>query len=299
MAGLDQLKTIYERYSGTGIIGAKKSEMTGLARAIAQGYEFRGVPNIYYVSATQIKIKATAACPARVMMCGFPDVLNPGQFVRLNSGGWEREITASLTIDISQSSSRWGTEKSDQWYMVFLLASGETAFTAKLMPIMRVKSYASNVFSLGKLSSPSTGIGYGFSTDELVGYQVYVLTGNSEGELRQITANNNDNGFGGTITHGGTALSLAQGDWLAVLPPVDFRWVGGVYNDTLGNLASFKKSGNFVYLLSGTWNNDPLAAMADGYDSSGVSLGLVYNKFWSTPDVSYVKAFIYAEGGLM
>jgi len=35
-------------------------------------------------------------------------------------------------------------------------------------------------------------------------------------------------GPGGTITYGGAALTLAQGDWAVVLPVTNFRYLGMV-----------------------------------------------------------------------
>ena len=75
-----------------------------------------------------------------------------------------------------------------------------------------------------------------------------ILSGASRGLVRAITANNDDNGTGGTITYGGAALTLAQGDWVMVLPATNFRYLGMVFNDAAGNLAPFyQEAGRTTY----------------------------------------------------
>lgn len=147
------------------------------------------------------------------------------------SDGWYRKIETDLLI--SMSGNLWGTEKSNQYYMIYLLAADEdTTFVGKFMPMMRVKSVASQVISLGTNGVPSVGIGYGFVADELVGGKIYILSGDSIGLLREISANNDNDGGAGTITYSGSELTLSQGDWFAVLPPnINFRYIGRVENN--------------------------------------------------------------------
>jgi hypothetical protein len=74
-----------------------------------------------------------------------------------------------------------------------------------------------------------------------------MISGSSAGQLRTISANNNDNGTGGTITYSGSSLSLAQGDWFIVLPHTNFRWLGDVLNNSFGNIEEFKQRGKRVF----------------------------------------------------
>ena len=249
MSGLDELRAIYNRYSGSGNIGAKKSDMTNLSLGLAQLAQVGlRTPPLVWVSDTQVQVTACSDSPAGVMMAGFPNALNPAHFITGASDGWFRRNTTALTLDISSSTYRWGSEKSSQWYAVFALAGdSDASFTGKLMPWMRVKSEAVQVISLGSLWWPSAGIGYGFTTDELAGYGLYMISGSSAGQLRTISANNNDNGTGGTITYSGSSLSLAQGDWFIVLPHTNFRWLGDVLNNSSGNIEEFKQRGKRVF----------------------------------------------------
>ena len=133
----------------------------------------------------------------------------------------------------------WGTEKSNQWYAVYALAgANDTIFTLKAMPVTRVASQDSQVVTL-RNNANGANIGYGLTINELAGAGLLILSGASQGLLRAITANNGDNGTGGTITYGGAALTLAQGDWVMVLPATNFRYLGMVFNDASGNLAPF------------------------------------------------------------
>ncbi|MCX5892180.1 MAG: hypothetical protein NTW80_04275, partial [Deltaproteobacteria bacterium] len=136
--------------------------------------------------------------------------------------------------------SLWGTEKASQWYAVYALAGAtDTIFTLKGMPVLRVASQSGQTISLRNTGN-TAGIGYGWAANELVNGQLLVLSGASRGLARAVTGHNTDNGTGGSITYGGSALSLAQGDWLAVLPPnTNFRYLGMAFNDADGNLAPF------------------------------------------------------------
>jgi hypothetical protein len=238
--------------SGTGRQVILKGDFAKTQAAILQGFGIMAPPTIEWMDATEIKVPATADCPAQVMMTGFPNILHPGLFVGggLTDGRY-RENTALVTMDFDLAASRWGTEKASQWYLIYALAgNADAVFTLKAMPHMRVKSQASLVISLGTLTTPATGVGYGFTTDELIGGAIYVLTGASRGLIRTITANNNDNGTGGTITYSGTALTLAAGDWFVVLPPAtNFRLVGTIFNNSSGNIVKFRRLGNIIQLF--------------------------------------------------
>src|SRR4030065_2709454 len=168
------------------------------------------------------------------------------------------------------------------------------------MPVIRVSSQDGQVVTL-RNNANGANIGYGFTANELTGAGLLILSGAARGLLRAITANNADNGTGGTITYGGAALTLAQGDGGWVLPATNFRYLGMVLNDASGNLAPFyQEAGRTTYrsprqLCSGAINGYTLmdlglvcpptayvltgyAAAAAGYD---VKLAVSYDG--STP----------------
>jgi hypothetical protein len=168
------------------------------------------------------------------------------------------------------------------------------------MPVIRVASQDGQVVTL-RNNANGANIGYGFTANELAGAGLLILGGASRGLLRAITANNADNATSGTITYGGAALTLAQGDWGVVLPAANFRYLGMAFNDASGNLAPFyQEAGLTTYrsprqLCSGAINGYTLmdlglvapptahrlegyAAAAAGYD---VKLGVSYDG--STP----------------
>jgi hypothetical protein len=103
---------------------------------------------------------------------------------------------------------------------------------------MRVSSQATQIITL-RNNANTENIGYGLVANELVDAQFLVLSGASRGLARPITANNADNQTGGTVTYGGTALTLAQGDWFMVLPKTNFRCLGLIFNGAGGDLAAF------------------------------------------------------------
>lgn len=174
-----------------------------------------------------------------------------------------RVATANVTCNFGVATDLWGTEKASQWYALFATAANaDLDYALKAMPLMRYKSQASQVISLGTLLAPATGIGYGFTTDELVGGIIYILSGDSAGLMRTITANNNDNTTGGTITYSGTALTMAEGDWFIVLPPgINFRWLLNFYNNVSSNFKTFLQDGNHIL-----WDaNTSITAADDAY----------------------------------
>lgn len=238
---LDDLSTIIDKYVAAGKQKILKDEMAAFAQAILEAFEISGAPQLVKVDDTAVRVEAGADSPARLLMSGFPNVLHPKLFV---TGGFTdgryRENTTNVSMDFDLASNLWGTEKASQWYMIYALAGdADTEFTIKAMPWLRVKSQAGQVISLGTNLIPATGIGYGFTTDELVGFNLYVVSGASKGLMRSITANNNDNGTGGTITYGGSALSLAEGDWFAILPATNFLRLEDIFNDASSNISAF------------------------------------------------------------
>jgi hypothetical protein len=229
------------------------AHLDAVQEALRESFEISLGLRLVYVTAATVKVRATADCPARVMMCGVPDILNPGRITAGLSDGRYRQITADATVNFAISSTFWGNEKSSQWYLVYAVAGDEdTAFALKAMPWTRVKADASQVISLGTLLDPSAGIGYGFTTDELVGGKIYIISGARQGLLRSIAANNNDNGTGGTITYDGAPLILNQGDWFIILPPaINFKWLGDFYNNSSGDIVEFKMQGRMIEWISG------------------------------------------------
>ena len=235
--------------SGTGRQVILKSDFEKIEQAVLEGFQMALAPPLEYVDAASLRVNATADCKARVMLCGFPSPLHPGQWVHGGlADGRYRENSTALVLNFATTGSLWGTEKNDQWYAVYALAgAADTSFTLKAMPVLRVSSQATQIITL-RHNGNSGDIGYGCSANELANGKLLLLSGASRGLLRPITANNNDNGNAGTITYGGSALTLAQGDWAMVLPPTNFRYLGMVLNSSDGNLAPFSQErGRYTY----------------------------------------------------
>lgn len=231
--------------SGTGRQVILKGDFDKIEQAVVESFELTHSPCLEYLSPSQIQVNATADCKARVMLTGFPSPLHRGILVDGGlSDGRYRENGAPVTLDMTGPGNLWGTEKASQWYGVYAVAgSGDTTFGLMGMPVMRVSSQATQVITLR--NNPDTAnIGYGFTANELVGGKILVLTGTSRGQMRAITANNSDNGTAGTITYGGSTLTLAQGDWFVVLPNTNFRYLGMILNDGSSNLAPFHQEGS-------------------------------------------------------
>ncbi|OGP69695.1 MAG: hypothetical protein A2Y80_02205 [Deltaproteobacteria bacterium RBG_13_58_19] len=246
------------------------------------------VPSLVHVDGNQWKIPAYGESPVSCQMKGFPNWRHKGQW--LDAGLTDGKIRTNLddiTVNIDTAGDRWGTEKTLQWYMIYALAGDEdTTFTAKCMPIMRVKSTGTNIIYTGSITNPATGIGYGFTTNELQNYVIYFLSGVYAGAMRTITANNNDNGTGGTLTYGSTSLSPAQGDWFVVLPNTNFCLLGDFYNYSLtgANNPIPIRHGNLVEIYAmGTvppysqYAYSPLANLA-GWNYDGGDISLIYDK---------------------
>jgi hypothetical protein len=226
--------------SGTGRQVILKGDFAKIEQAVTEAFEFTRGPGLEYVDSATLRVNATADCKARVMLCGFPSPLARGHWVDGGlSDGRYRENAAPVSLNLATAAHLWGTEKPDQWYAVYALAGANDAvFSLKAMPVMRVASQDSQVITL-RNNANGANIGYGFTANELAGAGLLILSGASRGLVRAITANNSDNGTGGTIMYGGATLTLAQGDWGVVLPATNFRSLGMVLNDAAGNLAPF------------------------------------------------------------
>jgi hypothetical protein len=231
--------------SGTGRQVILKGDFDKIEQAMVESFELAQSPSLEYLSASQVHVDATADCTARIMLTGFPSPLHQGVLVDGGlSDGRYRENAMPVILDMATPGNLWGTEKASQWYCVFAVAGGgDTTFSLKGMPVMRASSQATQVITLRNIAN-TQDIGYGFTTDELVDSKILVLTGSSRGRMRTITANNSDDGTAGTITYGGSALTLDQGDWFVVLPQINFRYLGMIINDGSSNLAPFYQEGN-------------------------------------------------------
>jgi hypothetical protein len=231
--------------SGTGRQVILKGDFDKIEQAVMESFELTQSPALEYLSVSQVQVNATADCQARVMLTGFPSPLHRGVLVDggLSDGRYRENATPAL-LDMTVIGSLWGTEKASQWYGVLAVAgSGDTTFMLKGLPVMRVSSQAAQVITL-RNNANTANIGYGFTTNELVDSKMLVLTGASRGLMRSISANNSDNGTSGTITYGGSALSLSQGDWFVVLPKTNFRYLGMILNDGSSNLVPFRQEGS-------------------------------------------------------
>jgi hypothetical protein len=254
MAGLDDL--VKAKWWETGKQPILKADHQDVELAILQVAGRRSNPGLVWVSASSVRVLANADSPARCLMAGFPDVLHPSDRpvdAGLTDGG-QRINTANTTMDFATASNLWGTEKAYQWYALMAIAADvDTEFTLKAMPWLRVSSQVTQTITLGGYNTTAktgvTPIGYGFATDELVGYKIYFVSGGNKGIIRTVSANNNNNTTGGTITYSGAALSVTAGDWFILLPSdVNFRWIGDIYNDASSNIVKFFQSGGRVDL---------------------------------------------------
>jgi hypothetical protein len=229
---------------GTGDQNILKSDFRKLESAIIQVFQLLSSLGLVWVNVTTVKVPAVPNSPAQVMLCGFPDVLHPGAWLTGGiTDGIYRANTSPVSCVLGSSGQQWGNLKPSNWYAILAIAaSGATAFTLKAMPYLRFMSQVPNtgwpnqwMISLGTNLNPANGIGYGFVTNELVGGQIYVLTGPSAGLMVPVEWNNNDNGTGGLINYynaSGSPLTLNQGDWFIVLPPTNFNRLADVYSNT-------------------------------------------------------------------
>lgn len=249
-----------------GLTSTAQTQIDNLAAGISsvarlQYFQPEVAARLVWLSNTTVNVNATVTNPALVCMSGFPDMLNPGQFVSgALSDSVYRQNTAAEVLTFPDDI--WGDtlvarKKFDQWYAVYAIAEdADTTFTLKAMPYMRWFSEAGQVIKLARLVDPTVNkIGYGLATDELVGSKLYILSGANAGAIRTITANNNNNTNDGSVTYSGAALAgMAQGNWMIVLPKIallggvdiNFRWVGDVYNNAGGIIEQFDVWGNTV-----------------------------------------------------
>jgi hypothetical protein len=222
------------------------------------------------------------------MLCGFPSPLHRGAWVHggLTDGRY-RANSAPETLNLAVADDLWGTEKSSQWYCVYALAGAtDIIFSLKAMPLMRASSQAAQTITL-RNNANSADIGYGLVADELAGGKILILTGASRGLGRAITANNSDNGTGGTITYDGSPLTLAQGDWLVILPNSNFRYLGMVLNDAAGNLVPFRQQGgSFAYHVPRTLSSGAL----NGFTAVDVALA-------APPTGRIIEGYAAAQNG--
>jgi hypothetical protein len=257
--------------SGTGRQVILKSDFAEIEQGVLEAFQLTRAPGLEFVDSGSVQVFATADCPARVMMSGFPAPLIRGQWVDGGlSDGRYRENAATVSLNLATTGNLWGSEKASQWYAVYALAGATDAiFSLKAMPVLRVASQNSQVITL-RNNANGANLGYGFTADELAGASLLVFSGASRGLIRTITANNNDNATAGTITYGGDPLTLAQGDWFVVLPATNFRYLGMIFNDASADLVPFYQDRG----LTTYGSPRQLAAGAiDGYTS--VDLGLV------------------------
>ena len=236
--------------TGTGRQVILKSDFEKIEQAVLEGFQLTAAPPLEYVDQASVRVNATADCKARVLLCGFPSPVHAGQWLSGGlSDGRYRENSTPLTLNFATSGHIWGTEKADQWYCLYATAgSSDTSFSLKAMPLLRVSSQTTQIITLR--NNGNTGdIGYGLAANELADGRILGLSGASRGLVRLITANNTDNGTAGSVTYGGSALTLAQGDWFIVLPNTNFRYLGMVMNGSDGHMVPFyRDGGHFTYV---------------------------------------------------
>jgi hypothetical protein len=230
--------------SGTGRQVILKTDFSYVEEAVLELVELLRLPDLEWVDNTAIKVPATSDCKARVMLAGFPSPVHPGLLVHGGlSDGKYRENSTDAAMDFDTSSHFWGSEKSSQWYVIYATAGNlDTTFALKAMPLIRFSSQLSQVITL-RNNANGADIGYGFTTDELQNGKILILTGTSRGLIRTVTANNNDNTTGGTVTYSGSVLTMTQGDYFVVLPNTNFRYLGMVLNNGSGNIQQFYQKG--------------------------------------------------------
>lgn len=247
---LKALRTIYD--VAVQVLGLNSDVIT-IIDAIMEsaGGQSGSTCGLKWDDADIVRVRASSDNPARVIMCGVPNPYGGLAAGSMNDNAL-RQVTADVTLDMTSAASRWGSRKTLCWYQVLAIAGDDQEdFDLKAMPYGRVKTDAAGVISLGSQAVPSNGIGYGFTTDELVGGQILILTGSSQGQLRTIAGNNNDDATGGVITYAPGDLALSQSDWFAIMPPTNHRWLLDVFNDTSDDLAQFIQDGNRVKLVTG------------------------------------------------
>jgi hypothetical protein len=283
-------------------------EVGAIPGAIQETLDLEGPPGLVFADATAVQVQATADCPARLVMCGIPNIMNPKTWVDGGlSDGRYRAVTSAVNMDFDNAADHLGIEKASQWSAVFAIAGdADTTFTLLSIPWLRVKAQATKTISLGTNLVPATGIGYGtggagnWETDSLAGYILYFMTGASKGLMRVVTANNNDATTGGTITYTGDALSVAAGDWFIALPPTNFRWLGDIWNNSSSNLTEIGDLifGKTAYLYTAadnwfcplTWTQARVTGSAGGGGADSDEVGWYGNKGSQVVKVIYAPA---------
>lgn len=247
--------------AGTGRQVILKNDFAFIEAAILELAQVSQVPDLTWVDQSTVQVTATPDGPARLLLNGFPQPQHRGLLLSGNlTDGKYRENALTVTMSFNTPAHFWGMEKSQQWYVIYAVAAAlDTTFSLKAMPVMRFASQSSQVITFR--NNANTGnIGYGFTTNELQNGKILILTGSSRGQMRTITANNNDNGTAGTLTYGGSSLTMAQGDWFVVLPPnVNFRYLGMIFNNAAGNIQPFQQVGRgWRWLSPLPWVDGPV-----------------------------------------
>src|SRR5574340_1316218 len=150
---LDQLKNIQTDYApGTTRTKLLSGDLWHLSFGIEEAHRLLAPPSLIWNDAGSVLVKATADSPADLLMSGFPNIFQPGNWLLagLSDGHFRRrssEVTCTLSTD------RWGDKKASQWDLIYAVAAdAATDFTLKAMPFMRVKTDASQIISLGNLA---------------------------------------------------------------------------------------------------------------------------------------------------
>ena len=99
--------------SGTGRQVILKSDFDKIEQGAAG--EFRDLPAapaLEYVDGATLRVQATPDCKARVLLCGFPSPLHPGQWVDAGlSDGRYRENAAPVTLNFPTTGQPLGQRK--------------------------------------------------------------------------------------------------------------------------------------------------------------------------------------------
>jgi hypothetical protein len=249
---------------GTGRQVILKSDFVALETAILNQGTTRMQPQVVWVNTTTVRVEATPDCVAQMALSGLPNILNPA--VQVSGGlcdGLARSADDNVSLVIT-SGGLYGDRTTAQWYAVLALAEdGDTTFTLKGMPYMRVKSQAGQAIKTGTMTTPASGKNYAFTDDEFVGGMIYFLSGASKGLMRAISGNDVDTDS--RITYTGDALSVAQGDWFMVLPPTNFRLTGYFYLNATGSgeVGKFIHEGNVYHHLAEARMSSPSTGIVE------------------------------------
>jgi hypothetical protein len=237
---------------GTGKQVILKSDFVDIENAILVQGTVRMQPPLVWVDVNTVRIEATPDCVAAMQFTGMPNILNPA--VQIDGGLSDGKVrSVSVNTSMILPSSLYGTtqtERPSQWYAVFATAaSGDTDYTLKAIPFMRVKSQASQVISCSELVTIANARDYGFTADDskIVGGKVYFLSGTAgspKGLMRTII-HNNVAASATTIEYSGAGVSLTAGDWFICLPSTGtkFRLVGSIFNNSGSDIDAFFQNG--------------------------------------------------------